>query len=224
MEPEEVVDFDCSTKDPGQYPNYHEKNCSNIYFTCRPDGVAKLHKCPGETYYDQELNQCLFFEQVPECTGSPRTEKIHSGNGTTYIDPEIFDCSKESEGNFYPPGIQCANYFYQCAYGKTFKFDCPNALRYHPGQDACLAQFQVPGCPGYVPDEFCSGKINGFYAHPKECSKFFFCVNGTDYSINCPPGEVFSRERFRCRPIAEVDEPCGTRQGAGWPSFKMRGN
>uniref|UniRef100_A0A6P7GDZ8 Peritrophin-1-like n=1 Tax=Diabrotica virgifera virgifera TaxID=50390 RepID=A0A6P7GDZ8_DIAVI len=45
-----------------------------------------------------------------------------------------------------------------------------------------------PGCP----------RQNGFYRHPKDCTKFHSCVDGKPKELNCPAGLVYDEEKSIC--------------------------
>ncbi|AHH82642.1 ORF-53 [Buzura suppressaria nucleopolyhedrovirus] len=56
-----------------------------------------------------------------------------------------------------------------------------------------------------APNDIC--RDPGLYsiANPNNCSEYFICINQNSFIQFCPPDYLFSVEKQRCLPAAEVD-------------------
>lgn len=138
-------EFDCSSKLPGNYPE-PDIACVNHFFVCDAALQVKKQRCPRLTFYDTELNQCLLWKDVPNCSGNPRTSPATLEPVTTPKPP--FDCSRLDDGNYPVPNLACPRFFYQCAHGNAHRTPCPVNLRYHVELDQCVMALEVPSCTG----------------------------------------------------------------------------
>jgi len=172
------------------------------------------------TWFDLTSDSCLFFAQVPACSGTPSTTLPLTTQSITTTLPQgsqpisttvkPFSCVGKQDRN-YPP-FACPDFFFECANGVAFKFNCPPGLKYDEFSDQCLRDTDVFGCPKYIPrSTFCATKkVTGFYAYPGQCSSFVFCSDGIEALLSCPSGSVFNTRTNRCELSTLVSPPCGT--------------
>ncbi|CAH1100093.1 unnamed protein product [Psylliodes chrysocephalus] len=105
---------------------------------------------------------------------------------------------------FFPDPDQC-DIYYVCAKGQFEERLCPDGLVFDdrdPNFERCEVPANVdcgdrlalqeakssPGCP----------RANGFYRHPKDCTKFHNCVDGKPKELNCPAGLVYDERSSTC--------------------------
>lgn len=201
--------LNCTGMAAGNYPD-PTNACSRQFIMCTLAGTAVTQTCPLNTWYDMTVDECLFFAQVPACSGTPKTMPPQATQPVTIATVAPFSCIGKQERN-YPPWA-CADFFYECANGVAFKFSCPPGLKYDEFSDQCLRESDVYGCPKYVPrSTFCATKtVTGFYPYPGQCSSFVFCCNGIEAVLSCPSGSVFNTRTNRCELSTLVSPPCGT--------------
>lgn len=205
-----VVAFDCSGLASGNYA-VQPGACENVFISCTNSSDAVPFLCPSETYYDAQLDMCLSFDQVPECSGTPKPplELEHVAADPVERPVVPFDCSNLPNGN-YPAG-GCMSSFFQCSNGEALRGQCAvDTLRYSFREDACLRPANVPGCPEFDAVSPCANRPNGFYQDSDDCSKFLFCVDTIYFSLNCPEGTVYNDDRKRCMEPEKTPAPCGT--------------
>lgn len=61
-------------------------------------------------------------------------------------------------------------------------------------------------------DNFCTGKFDGFYDDPNNCTMFYQCLNGRATKRQCLKGMVFNALLKTCD--TPQDFPCRTTEGA----------
>ncbi|XP_050498238.1 protein obstructor-E-like [Diabrotica virgifera virgifera] len=113
-----------------------------------------------------------------------------------------FQCPQRT--GFFPDLDQC-DLYYVCSRGQYEQRLCPDGLVFDdkdPNFERCETPANVdctdrpvlqqakpsPGCP----------RQNGFYRHPKDCTKFHSCVDGKPKELNCPAGLVYDEEKSIC--------------------------
>jgi hypothetical protein len=191
-----------------------EKACSRFFYSCTESGHAFKQLCQINTFYDKDLDQCLFYADVPACSLTPRpitTVTTPLPGGPVATTPKPFDCAGKEDRN-YAPAEPCADFFWECAHGSTYKQPCPGGLKYDGYSDACQRETDVIGCPKYIPrSTFCATKpIDGAYAYPGQCGTFVMCVKGIESVLTCPSGGVFDARTNQCKQTKDVPAPCGT--------------
>jgi hypothetical protein len=205
----EKVPFECKGMGDGDYPDPTSK-CSTIYYSCS-GGVATKRECAGETYFDQEIDLCETFDNVPECSGTYR--RLTTTFSPIEVEKHPFECQRKGDGN-YPEG-DCLEYYWSCVGGVTFKIDCPLELKYDTEMNLCDWSYHIPKCGGERPtrrpdDEMvtegpklaldCGKLADGAYPDPDEdCSKsFYVCVSGRTNKIDCPGALFYNIISTRC--------------------------
>ncbi len=66
-------------------------------------------------------------------------------------------------------------------------------------------------CCDLFADTMCVNRVDGTYAHPKDCRAYVSCSHGTAYPAYCPEGLIYSGKRHGCD--FDIDGKCPHNQG-----------
>lgn len=206
------------------------EDCTKFYLCVF--GVATEYKCPDGTHFSPVILDCLPEEEAgctattispPETTTSDQTEP--SPESTTLgqtSSPETTTSGQTEPPPFCPPEgsvsiphpTDCTK-FYVCVSGEPILLDCPPGLHFSPTELICLAPEEA-GCDlkptTSVPTStesteapvICPPTGSDFIPHPTDCSKYYLCMSGIPFLMECPPGEHFSPSDLICLPPDEA--------------------
>ncbi|XP_035224374.1 peritrophin-1-like [Stegodyphus dumicola] len=141
--------------------------------------------------------------------GSKANKKVEpSADKNTYIPTR--QCPKPS--GIFENKSNCST-FYLCTNGVHHKQECPGGLHYDRKRTKCnfpkiaKCQGKKKKKPPVTPtsqavrkprkSKFCP-KLDGIFPNEKNCSTFYFCVDGTAYQQECPQGLVFDSKNVKC--------------------------
>ncbi|VDP08231.1 unnamed protein product [Soboliphyme baturini] len=214
----EALPVDCTTMPNGRYSDPANR-CSNVFYVCS-EGVTRRQFCPGELYFDVATSECLTFDYVEACTGSPPpTMTITLSQVFTTGVPE-FSCIERPNGIYADPRYKCVHYYFICANGRTFKQYCPGNLFFDSELKRCRSFVDIYACSGRtsvmttaattpisdvpstetpIPVD-CTNLENGNYPDPeKACSCVFYtCIDGRGVQRQCPRRTYFDPDLRVC--------------------------
>ncbi|XP_046650304.1 protein obstructor-E-like [Daphnia pulicaria] len=188
----------------GVFPS---ETCSDYYLCV--EGVPYVQHCPGDSIFDPQTQVCL-PPGANSCQGVTTTSSTttttqsstytsSSTTSSTITTPAVFTCPSSS--GFYPvPESPCSNLYYTCISGVPYLSTCPGGSIFDPvalicvspESASCSSTFQCPSDSGSFP-------IAG------ACSnKFYTCVSGKSYELNCTENYVFDTILLKCVPSAEA--------------------
>lgn len=122
------------------------------------------------------------------------------------------------EDGFFADAEQCDKY-YECRNGAIIEKLCPDGMvfnDYSNQEEKCDLPFnldcsQRPKLQTPIPALHCP-RQNGYFSHedPKECGKFYYCVDGKFNMITCPDGLVYNDKNGICTwPDEAKKKGCG---------------
>ncbi|GBP70462.1 Protein obstructor-E [Eumeta japonica] len=122
------------------------------------------------------------------------------------------------EDGFFADAEQCDKY-YQCRDGEITEKLCPDGMvfnDYNPDDEKCDLPINIdcsqrPKLQTPISSLHCP-RLHGYFAHedPKECGKFYFCVDGKFNMITCPSGLVYNEKTGICTwPDEAKKKGCG---------------
>ncbi|KAK7579758.1 hypothetical protein V9T40_000387 [Parthenolecanium corni] len=201
----QAAEFKCPHKngvfeDPIQCDKFHE--CD--------EGIAKEKLCPDGLVFDprnRKVNKC------------DQPFNVDCGDRLELQEPHSNHLCPRRNGYFAHPDEKVCNIFYNCIEGEATEIVCPTGLHFDEYSGTCVWP-QSAGRTGCGEPETMKLK-DGFscpkeaqahnhgqavahpvYAHPKDCQKFYVCLNGvTPREQGCSLGEVYNEESKKC------DEP-----------------
>ncbi|GMR32056.1 hypothetical protein PMAYCL1PPCAC_02252, partial [Pristionchus mayeri] len=143
----------CLAKEDGFYGD----GCNTFFFSCQGGATYKM-MCPSGLYYDLVKKACDRKEDIAICTGTPSISLAPSSPYSSIpvapsrdqpipLIPENF-CTGKPDG-FY--GNDCANHYFTCQNGLTYKMDCPSGLFYDVPSKTCDRRENVVACGGVSP-------------------------------------------------------------------------
>lgn len=176
----------CAGKGNGDYA--HPREC-NKFYTCSA-GVSYERACPKNLVFNPNplILRCDYPRHV-NCQ-----EKGSSSDNLGF-------CHGKPNGR-YPHTMNC-NQFFNCHDGNGVAMSCPSGMLYNrvrrycdrPNNVVCV----VLGGPNANTQNFCSGRDDGLYANPSDCSKFFQChQSGLTTEQSCLPGLLFDSNAKTC--------------------------
>ncbi|KHJ44484.1 chitin binding Peritrophin-A domain protein [Trichuris suis] len=186
--------FDCKYLQNGNYlpPGI---TCPDFHYRCE-DKKTFLNVCPNGWTYSMESNSCKPKKEVPECALS-----------------KMSYCEKKKNG-FYQDLKYCSK-FYLCLDGEEMSFDCDEGKVFDWRSKACLPVSKAsPPCGTQRRKFHCKGKSRGYYAHPQDCTKYYFCKNGRLSLLECEEGMGYHPKKMQCLSLNEVPgerNTCGER-------------
>ena len=167
----------CRDKSDGLHAN--PSDCSR-YYTCHV-GITYEHSC-GAT---------LVFNTAPAVMSCdfPRNVDCLSG-GVRGTNPGF--CHDKTDGLHAHP-TDCSKY-YNCHSSNGVATSCPAGTLYNRDRKYCDWEDRVT-CPsggGRTKTSFCSGKSDGMYPDPTDCTKYYQCYHsGTTAKHSCFSGLYF---------------------------------
>ncbi|XP_058064606.1 LOW QUALITY PROTEIN: uncharacterized protein LOC131214247 [Anopheles bellator] len=103
------------------------------------------------------------------------------------------------------------NRFYICVDQVGFPQSCAAGLWFDESRQTCASPLEVE-CPNGLTTTpspiqgICDNVPAGTYVpNPLDCSRYYVCVNYYPYSLACPGGTWFDRNRLQCVPIDEAE-------------------
>ncbi|KAJ8734241.1 hypothetical protein PYW07_014792 [Mythimna separata] len=162
----------------------------------------------------------LASSAVPKAKGrkpvNPPTRTINDNEKKAEAEAEITnDCP---EDGFFADAEQCDKY-YECRAGNIIEKLCPDGMvfnDYSSQEEKCDLPFNLdcsarPKLQTPIPQLHCP-RLNGYFSHedPKECGKFYYCVDGKFNMITCPDGLVYNDKTGICTwPDEAKKKGCG---------------
>jgi len=207
-----LLPIDCKILPDGDYRD-PTMDCSQTYYSCSGH-FGTERQCGDGLFFDPDLLQCENHDDIPACSGQPRTYPAPTPAPSHDIEQYPFDCSKLEDAN-YAAGA-CEGYYWSCVGGKTYVNNCPELLAYDEEENLCELPSKIPHCggkrpqPTYAPkptpaDEsmypvHCKAMADGSYSDPAdECSQtYYVCSNGRTSRLECPGMLKFDVSRDRC--------------------------
>ncbi|GAB1598637.1 acidic mammalian chitinase-like isoform X1, partial [Argonauta hians] len=177
----------CLGRSNGNYPYRNE--CKK-YIMCY-NGFVQVRSCQNFENFNPTSGNCVWESYYP-CNIPTPTPPVKRGG----VDTRNY-CQVRADGVFESPNA-CNEYIY-CMSRQTFIYHCPNGLYFDSRIGSCFFKEQVPCTDNVnVPlQNFCNGKIGGFYPHPTDCHKYIVCSRGLTSQMSCLNGQVF--ENNACR-------------------------
>ncbi|XP_053601624.1 protein obstructor-E [Plodia interpunctella] len=122
------------------------------------------------------------------------------------------------DDGFFADAEQCDKY-YECRNGEIIEKLCPDGMvfnDYSPEEEKCDLPFNIdcsqrPKLQTPIKTLHCP-RLNGYFSHedPKECGKFYYCVDGKFNMITCPDGLVYNEKTGICTwPDEAKKKGCG---------------
>jgi hypothetical protein len=204
--------IDCKILPDGDYRD-PTMECSQTYYSCSGH-IGTERQCGDGLFFDPDLLQCENHDDIPACSGQPRTYPAPTPAPSRDIEEYPFDCSKLEDGNFAAGA--CEGYYWSCVGGKTYVNNCPALLAYDEEENLCELPSKIPHCggerpqPTYAPkptpaDEsvypvHCKTMADGSYSDPADdCSQtYYVCSNGRTSRLECPGMLKFDVSRDLC--------------------------
>lgn len=198
--PRDVVPCDdvCSMKSDGFYPDEFT-NCQG-YYLCLNGKVSKRKQCSLGTAFNG--TDCTSAQTVlcPKNTRAPTGRCIGLRDG------------------FHPDYLnRCQNYFYCYNYDMVLTGSCASGMIWNGKQ--CIKD-DGSICRGPSEIQECLNLTPGLYQNKtSNCTKYFYCNNGSGTSLSCPDGLLFNgykcvtSDEYTCLNSDDcIDEPDGYRQ------------
>ncbi|GMT32689.1 hypothetical protein PFISCL1PPCAC_23986, partial [Pristionchus fissidentatus] len=201
------VDKFCSGKVDGFYGH----GCETFFYSCQ-NGFSYKMTCPTGLYYDVDHKMCDRKEEIIACGAAPATKAPVPKAADVPVVPVENFCAGKTDG-FYAEG--CMSFFYSCQSGATYKMTCPSGLYYDIAKKTCELKEEIAACgaappatqapapikaadvPVVLVENFCAGKIDGFYG--AACQNFFYsCQTESTYKMTCTEGLFFDIESKQC--------------------------
>ncbi|KFD52423.1 hypothetical protein M513_06620 [Trichuris suis] len=220
------VEFDCSQRSDGFYPN-PARQCSSIYYACTA-GEARRLFCGSGLAYDVVTRACQSPDNTFACTG--RTSTVTSPPTTITTQRSPIDCVTLPNGLYPNPENMCSRIFFACSDGIADRFVCPGELYFDPDTESCQRFNDIFACTGVTTTTTtttltttttpqsdvgfdCSSLADGLYPNPEEiCSTFYFiCSGSVARRQNCPSGLYYDPEIQRCNSFGNIFVCTGTR-------------
>ncbi|XP_033113930.1 neurogenic locus notch homolog protein 1-like [Anneissia japonica] len=154
-----------------------------------PSDCNKFFKCFGHLTYHLSCAEGLAFDKK-------RLACRNSRHVAECAEPEANMCARREDAVTRDPN-SCSRFFI-CKDGMQFSRKCYSGYAYSSETGKCEPRSQVPGCNEQ--DETCTGKPDGNYPHPRDCTKFIFCSSGFGYSRSCGEGMTYNSRTKRCEP------------------------
>jgi hypothetical protein len=155
------------------------------------NGVYLFGGCIGNSTQGRSCDWTsdIWFIDLNPLQTTPEPE-ITTTDASTTINPEFFSCDNKDNG-FYPDPRDCVK-FIGCHNGEIEYYECSYPMLFDPVIGTC-------NDPQLVTCEIsCTGKPNGVYPHPNDCSLFVVCVDGYSRLSNCPDPLLFNPEAGKC--------------------------
>lgn len=193
--------FKCPEKN-GQYED--SVQCDK-YYEC-VDGVATEKLCPDGLVFDQNIRI------VNKCD---QPFNVDCGDRIELQPPKSNTLCPRRNGFFADPDPSICNVFYNCIDGQAIKILCTTGLHFDEFSGTCVwpdaagrkgcASLEKKLSDGFecpnAPKTDASGQVidHPKYAHPKDCQRFYVCLNGKEpRDLGCQVGEVYNEESQRC--------------------------
>ena len=162
---------DCSTHFTGTFLP-HPQDCT-LFFTC-DHGLPYLHECPHELYFNTELNVCDFPASV-DCDvdptlvcGAPTFPPSTTTTSAPSTSPEV---ETDPAVTSAPPASTTTD-----------------AAETTTSEESTAEPDCVPECPSPY----------AIYADPRDCSKYFQCIDSIPFEMECPLNFEYSPSKEHC--------------------------
>ncbi|CAC5393669.1 unnamed protein product [Mytilus coruscus] len=185
----------CSDFGQGHTFTAHLQQCTK-YLNCL-NGEVTLMSCSDGTEWDNDLKTCAFPKEGSTCLAT---------------EPNDEGVSCQFHGQHLSHPTDCHK-FYQCVGTTPKEMSCSNSLAWndaigncdHPENvELCNVNNSDDGAADVVEDdtnesdvdvieEFDCGGKTGFFADPKECTKYYWCIAGQKYHMPCGAGTYFEK-------------------------------
>jgi len=144
-----VPEFDCTGLENGLYRG---APCDRTYYACTSGRPSRL-QCSGNLYFDNSLQICDVYANVPSCSGLPRTSPLpivlwsqaEQAAPEPTPAPVNFDCSSLDDGNY---GQGCSGIYFSCVDHKASLRECQLNFAYDQSTDQCDQKEYVIACGG----------------------------------------------------------------------------
>jgi hypothetical protein len=220
----EKLPINCMDKSSGNYAD-PSKKCSQIYYVCS-NGDGFKRSCPDGLYYDAKKMLCDYYEEIFACVGrsKPATKPTRAPHpSVASLLSSEYKCAGKADGSYMPEGKKCADFYFRCVGGATYKLKCPDGLYYDLENDLCDRWINLFVCSGKKPTSplpttttmpkpteklpiDCSKLDDGDYPDPeKKCSAVYYtCSNYMGARRLCPENTMFDKELGICDSQANV--------------------
>ncbi|XP_064613472.1 uncharacterized protein LOC135477231 isoform X2 [Liolophura sinensis] len=207
---------------PAQVQNGTQRDASNCgrYFRC-VGGTQTQEFCPQDLVYSPAWGACTPFNSLSQaekdfCAGlttvpPPTTPTPPPTQPVPVCPPEVVDGNQRDTTN-------CGRY-YRCRSGAISFESCAQDLYFSPSWGSCvpfdtLSQTEKDFCatiPTRIPE--CPKDLtDGFQRDPQDCHRYYRCLSGTRYSLQCPAGLYFTT-KSTTQPCDQFEEMSASDQG-----------
>lgn len=173
-------DFDCRAKDDGFYPS--------------PDTCSTYYICAAQQTYRSECRLGMLFDDETLFCDYPGKVTCHAkASQKPTVTTTRSSIASKLHFVYTLYLFMISTRFYSCLYNEVFYICYLNHYKYkntNPVTFICLAFGSSV--------EFCTGKIDGFYRDPVNCSAYYQCSFGSSYHKTCPYGTLFSETLEGC--------------------------
>ncbi|XP_071442387.1 protein obstructor-E isoform X2 [Hetaerina americana] len=196
---------------PEKYGSFPDPKQCDKYYEC-DESVATEKLCPDGLVFDpliRKINKC------------DQPFNVDCGDRIELQEPKGTDVCPRKNGFFAHPDESVCHIFYNCINGEAVESKCPTGLHFDEYSGTCVwpAAAGRTGCgskkealkDGFTCPKEAQANDHGQvvahpkYAHPKDCQKFYVCLNGvTPREQGCNLGEVYSEETQRCEEPEDV--------------------
>ncbi|VDI64388.1 Hypothetical predicted protein [Mytilus galloprovincialis] len=180
----------CSELGQGHTFTAHLQQCTK-YLNCL-NGEVTVTSCSDGTEWNNDMKTCAFPTAGSTCLAT---------------EPNDEGVSCQFHGQHLSHPTDCHK-FYQCVGTTPNEMSCSNGLAWNEAIGNCDHAVNVELCNVNNPDdgaadaeestnesavieEFVCGGNTGYFADPKECTKYYWCIAGQKYHMPCAAGTHF---------------------------------
>ncbi|KNC24175.1 hypothetical protein FF38_11146 [Lucilia cuprina] len=185
-----------------------EADCG-MFIICKED-IEHWAFCNEGEYFDLSAGKCLKSANEDSCRPATTTEPTT----TTTLDPNLGPCYNKPDGSKIPYPHNCTKYII-CQEPLNVGYDCPEGLEFSAHYEECVLP-ELADCSiktttptptttttekttTPAATETCENKPNGAtLPYPKDCSKYYMCLNGGKKLVNCMPNSYYDPATGEC--------------------------